>query len=46
MRIVGRLAVATFSLALLAPGTTRAHSDAMATMVRISNAYQLTPNIT
>jgi acetyl esterase/lipase len=46
MRIVRRLAVATFSLALLAPGITRAQSDAMATMVRISNAYQLTPNIT
>jgi acetyl esterase/lipase len=47
MRIVGRLAIAALPLTLLAaPGAARAQSDAMTTIVHISNAYQLTPNIT
>jgi acetyl esterase/lipase len=47
MRMTGRIVIAAVAFAVLGTqGLVRAQSDALATLVRISNAYQLTPNIT
>jgi acetyl esterase/lipase len=46
MRIAGRLGIATLMVALLVMSSVaRGQSDAVSALVRISNAYQLTPNI-